>query len=180
MKYLLAAWMRDKPGVLHRVSGLLRRRNFNIESLQVSHSETPGISRMTFVVDGDDRVLDQVMSQLIKLVDVTEVENLSSAPVVSRELALVRVAVTPALRTQVLQLAEIFRAQIVDVSTSSLLLQIVGNQEKIEALLELLYGFEILEMVRTGPVAMKREAPSEALETPAHLRARTQPNGAQP
>ncbi len=180
MKHLLAAWMRDRPGVLHRVSGLLRRRNFNIESLQVSHSETPGISRMTFLLDGDDRVLDQVMSQLIKLVDVTEVENLSNEPVVSRELALVRVAVTPALRTQILQLAEIFRAQVVDVSRSSLLLQIVGNQSKIEALLELLHGFDILEMVRTGPVAMKRTAPSESFETPAHLQAGSRPNGTGP
>lgn len=180
MKYLLAAWMRDRPGVLHRVSGLLRRRNFNIESLQVSHSEQPGISRMTFVVDGDDRVLDQVMSQLIKLVDVTEVENLSSVSVVSRELALVRLAVTPAMRTQVLQLAEIFRAQIVDVSSSSLLLQIVGNEAKIEALIELLNGFEIVEMVRTGPVAMKRISPAESFETPESLRARAQPNGTGP
>lgn len=161
MKHILSAWMRDKPGVLNQVSGLLRRRNFNIDSLQVSHSETPGISRMTFVVDGDDRVLDQVQQQLVKLVDVTRVENLSSEPIVTRELALLRIRVGADRRTQVLQLVEIFRAQVVDVARHSMLLQIVGNQSKIDALTELLHGYEIMEMVRTGPVAIKRTAPAE-------------------
>ena len=87
MKHTLIAWMRDKPGVLNRVSGMLRRRNFNIDSLQVSHSETPGISRMTFVVDGNERMVDQVISQMRKVVDVTRVEDISSKPSVVRELA---------------------------------------------------------------------------------------------
>lgn len=157
MKYVLSAWMRDKPGVLHRVAGLLRRRNFNIDSLQVSHSEMPGISRMTFVVDGDERVVEQVEKQMAKLVDVTRIESLSRTPLVTRELALLRVAVSVQQRTQVLQLIEIFGAQVVDVARNSLLLQIVGNQTKINALLELLQEFKLLEMVRTGPVAIARK-----------------------
>lgn len=161
MKHILAAWMRDRPGVLNRVSGLLRRRNFNIDSLQVSHSEEPGISRMTFVVDGDDRTLDQVQKQLIKLVDVTRVENLSTTDLVARELALIRIGATPAQRQYILQLVEIFRAQVVDVAHSSLLLQIVGTADKIEALIELLEGYRIMEMVRTGPVAIRRSTSAE-------------------
>ena len=164
MKYVLSAWMRDKPGVLHRVCGLLHRRNFNIDSLQVSHSEEPGISRMTFVVDGDERVADQVQKQMAKLVDVTRIESLSHTPLIARELALLRVAVTGQQRTQVLQLAEIFTAQVVDVSRTSMLLQIVGNQTKINALIELLQEFELLEMVRTGPVAIARKGSVNVLE----------------
>ena len=95
MQYTLVAWMRDKPGVLNRVSGMLRRRNFNIDSLQVSHSETPGISRMTFVVDGDERVADQVVKQLRKVVDVTAVEDITERLAILRELALIRVRTTP-------------------------------------------------------------------------------------
>lgn len=164
MKYVLSAWMRDKPGVLHRVCGLLRRRNFNIDSLQVSHSEQPGISRMTFVVDGDEQVAAQVEKQMAKLVDVTRIESLSRTPLIARELALLRVAVTGQQRTQVLQLAEIFSAQVVDVSRTSMLLQIVGNQTKINALVELLQEFELLEMVRTGPVAIARKGNVNVLE----------------
>jgi len=164
MKYVLSAWMRDKPGVLHRVCGLLRRRNFNIDSLQVSHSEQPGISRMTFVVDGDEQVAAQVEKQMAKLVDVTRIESLSRTPLIARELALLRVAVTGQQRTQVLQLAEIFSAQVVDVSRTSMLLQIVGNQTKINALVELLQEFELLEMVRTGPVAIARKGNADVLE----------------
>lgn len=134
MKYVLSAWMRDRPGVLHRVAGLLRRRNFNIDSLQVSQSEVAGISRMTFVVDGDERVVEQVEKQMAKLVDVTRIENLSRTPLVARELAMLRVAVSGQQRTQVLQLVEIFKAQVVDVSSESMLLQMVGNQAKINAL----------------------------------------------
>lgn len=156
MKYTLAAWMRDKPGVLNRVSGMLRRRNFNIDSLQVSHSETPGISRMTFVVDGDDRVLDQVVKQMHKVVDVTRVEDISSQPTILRELALIRVRTTSETRGEIMQFAEIYRAQIVDVSPDSLVVQIVGAEDKVDSLMELLDRFGIEEMVRTGRVALCR------------------------
>lgn len=177
MKYILSAWMRDKPGVLYRVSGLLRRRNFNIDSLQVSQSEEPGISRMTFVVDGDERMLEQVEKQLIKLVDVTRIENLAQESIVTRELALLRVASPAARRTEILQLVEIFRAQVVDVSSTRILLQIVGNPNKIDAFTQLLDGFDILEMVRTGPVAIKRSAADTAAADGAALNGRVPPNG---
>ena len=161
MKYTLVAWMRDKPGVLNRVSGMLRRRNFNIDSLQVSHSEKPGISRMTFVVDGDERVADQVVKQLRKVVDVTEVEDITDRLAILRELALIRVRTTAATRSEILQLAEIYRAQIVDVSSDSLVVQAVGTEDKVDSLMELLQPYGIEEMVRTGRVALCRgEDPS--------------------
>jgi acetolactate synthase I/III small subunit len=156
MKHTLVAWMRDKPGVLHRVSGLLRRRNFNIDSLQVSHSEAPGISRMTFVVDGDNRMSDQVVRQLIKLVDVTRVENITEIPSVVREMALIRVRTSPETRSEIMQLAEIYRAQIVDVAMDSMVIQLVGTEDKVDSAIELLQYFGIEEMVRTGRVALVR------------------------
>lgn len=156
MKYTLVAWMRDKPGVLSRVSGMLRRRNFNIDSLQVSHSETPGISRMTFVVDGDERVADQVVKQMNKVVDVTRVEDISDQPTILRELALIRVRTTGETRREIMQFAEIYRAQIVDISADSLVIQIVGTEDKVDSLIDLLDRFGIEEMVRTGRVALAR------------------------
>lgn len=156
MQYTLVAWMRDRPGVLNRVSGMLRRRNFNIDSLQVSHSETPGISRMTFVVDGDERVADQVVKQLRKVVDVTAVEDISNRAAILRELALVRVRTTATSRGEILQLAEIFRAQIVDVNKDSLVVQAVGTEDKVDSLIEMLRPFGVEEMVRTGRVALCR------------------------
>lgn len=156
MKYTLVAWMRDKPGVLSRVSGMLRRRNFNIDSLQVSHSETPGISRMTFVVDGDERVADQVIKQMNKVVDVTRVEDISEQPTILRELALIRVRTSAETRREIMQFAEIYRAQIVDISADSLVIQIVGAEDKVDSLIDLLDRFGIEEMVRTGRVVLAR------------------------
>jgi acetolactate synthase I/III small subunit len=144
MKHTLVAWMRDKPGVLNRVSGMLRRRNFNIDSLQVSHSETPGISRMTFVVDGDERMVDQVVKQLQKIVDVTRIEEITDKPVVLRELALIRVHTTPETRSEIMQFADVYRAQIVD------------------SVIDLLDNFGIKEMVRTGRVAISRGSSQRA------------------
>src|SRR5512137_1019970 len=107
MKHTVIAWMEDKPGVLNRVAGLFRRRSFNIESLVVGHSETPGISRMTFVVDGDDRVMHQVESQLSKLINVTGVEDVTGIPVVVREMALIKVAAHDGqARTEIMQMAD--------------------------------------------------------------------------
>ena len=136
MKYTLIAWMRDKPGVLSLVAGMMRRRNFNIDSLQVGHSETPGISRMTFVVDGNEHMVDQVIKQLRKLVDVTRVENISEQPIVAREMALIRVSTNAENRSEIVQ--------------------IVGAEDRVDSLIDLLDNFGIIEMVRTGPVAMAR------------------------
>jgi acetolactate synthase I/III small subunit len=162
MKHTLVAWMRDKPGVLNRVSGMLRRRNFNIDSLQVSHSETPGISRMTFVVDGDERMVDQVVKQLQKIVDVTRIEEITDKPVVLRELALIRVHTTPETRSEIMQFADVYRAQIVDVALDSMVIQVVGTEEKVDSVIDLLDNFGIKEMVRTGRVAISRGSSQRA------------------
>ncbi len=163
MKHTLVAWMRDKPGVLNRVSGLLRRRNFNIDSLQVGHSEEPGISRMTFVVDGDERMVDQVIQQLRKSVDVTRVEDLSDHPMVARELALVRVATNADTRSEIVQMVNIYRGEIVDVALDSMVVQIVGSEDRVDSLIALLDHFGIQEMVRTGRVAVVRGAMEKRL-----------------
>ena len=156
MKHTMVAWMEDKPGVLNRVAGLFRRRSFNIESLTVGHSETPGISRMTFVVDADARQLRQVQTQLEKLVNVTEVQNVTDEPTVVRELALVKVGTTQENRAEIMQLVDIYRANIIDVALDSLVIQITGAEERVNSLITLLVNFGIKEIVRTGRVAMVR------------------------
>lgn len=156
MKHTVIAWMEDKPGVLNRVAGLFRRRNFNIESLAVGHSETPGISRMTFVVEGDARQVRQVQTQLDKLINVTAVQDVTSEPTVLRELALVKVNATSSNRAEILQLVDIYRASIVDVAMDSLVIQVTGPEDRVNSLIRLLETFGIKEMVRTGRVAMVR------------------------
>ncbi len=156
MEHTMIAWMEDKPGVLNRVAGLFRRRNFNIESLAVGPSETPGISRMTFVVDGDSRQLRQVQTQLSKLINVTAVQDVTDEPTVIRELALVKVQATSANRAEILQLVDIYRASIIDVAMDSLVIQITGPEERVDSLIDLLETFGIKEMVRTGRVVMVR------------------------
>jgi acetolactate synthase-1/3 small subunit len=156
MKHTMIAWMEDKPGVLNRVAGLFRRRSFNIESLTVGHSEVSGISRMTFVVDADARQLRQVQTQLSKLVNVTAVQDVTDEQTVIRELALVKVKADSSNRAEILQLVDIYRAGIVDVSMDSLVIQITGPEERVNSLIGLLENFGIKEMVRTGRVAMVR------------------------
>jgi acetolactate synthase-1/3 small subunit len=156
MKHTMIAWMEDKPGVLNRVAGLFRRRSFNIESLTVGHSETPGISRMTFVADGDARQMRQVQTQLSKLINVTCVQDVTDEPSVIRELALVKVNATSANRAEILQLVNIYRGSIIDVAMDSLVIQITGPEERVNSLIKLLQNFGIKEMVRTGRVAMVR------------------------
>ena len=159
MRHTLIALMEDKPGVLSRVSSLFRRRNFNIESLTVGHTETKGISRMTVVVDGDDAIVEQVSKQLYKLVHVTKVVDVTSGPAVLRELALVKVHATPNTRGEIMQLVDIFRAKAVDVAADSLTIEITGQEDKIDTLISLLRPFGIKEMARTGRVAMVRGGP---------------------
>lgn len=156
MRHTLIALMEDKPGVLNRVASLFRRRNFNIESLTVGHSETPGISRMTIVTEGDDRTIEQVVKQLYKLINVTKVTDVTAEPTVVRELALIKVHAAPRNRAEILQLVDIFRAQVVDVATDSLTIQITGDEEKVDSLVALLRPYGVMEMARTGRVAMLR------------------------
>lgn len=155
-KHIMIAWMEDKPGVLNRVAGLFSRRNFNIESLVVGNSETAGISRMTFVANGEDRDMRQIETQLDKLINVTRVEDVTYRDPIMRELALIRVQANKENRAEVMQLVSIFRAQVVDVTLESLIIQIVGKESQVDSFIELLTHFGILEMVRTGRVAMVR------------------------
>jgi acetolactate synthase-1/3 small subunit len=155
-KHTLIALMEDKPGVLNRVASLFRRRNFNIESLTVGHSETPGISRMTIVVDAAHAGIEQVEKHLYKLVNITKVSDVSHEPTVIRELALIRVHATAPTRAEIMQLVDIFRAKVVDVAAESLTIEITGPEDKVDSLVQLLRPFGIKEMVRTGRVAMVR------------------------
>jgi acetolactate synthase-1/3 small subunit len=149
-------YVENKPGVLNRVASLFRRRGFNIESLTVGHTENTGISRMTIVTDTDDAGAFRVETNLYKLLNVISVENISSAPSVCRELAMIKVAATAENRTQLMQLAGVFRARVLDVAPASLVIEITGTEDKIDGLLEVLRHYGILEMVRTGRVAMSR------------------------
>ncbi len=155
-KHTMIAWMEDKPGVLNRVAGLFRRRNFNIESLAVGHSETPGISRMTFVAEGTERDMRQIQTQLYKLINVTAVQGVTHLPMIAREMALIKVRATGENRAEVMQMVNIFRASIVDVAMNTLIIQIVGPEHRVDSLIRLLSNFGIEEMVRTGRVAMIR------------------------
>ena len=158
MKHTLAILVENKPGVLTRVAGLFSRRGFNIESLAVGVTENPDTSRMTIVVSGDDHVLEQVEKQLNKLIDVIRVSDIPVDESVNRELALIKVGVDSATRAEVMQIVDIFRAKIVDVGAKSLIIEVTGDESKINAIEQLLRQFGVKEMVRTGKVAMNRGA----------------------
>lgn len=162
MKHTLIALMEDKPGVLNRVSNMFHRRNYNIESLTVGHSETPGISRMTIVLDGEDRVVEQVVRQLSKLINVTQVLNVSDKPTVIRELAMIKVKATSKTRSEIIELVNIFRARVVDVGATLLTVEITGPEDRVNSLLGLLQPFGIEELARTGRVAMVRSGNGNA------------------
>jgi len=151
-----AVYVDNKPGVLNRVASLIRRRGFNIESLTVGHTETQGISRMTIVIDTDDRGGRLVMANLYKVVPVRKVDNITSVPTIARDLALIKVTAAGDARTQVMQLVDVYRARIVDVSPESLVIEATGTEDKIDSLLEVLRPYGIGEMVRTGRVEMAR------------------------
>ncbi|MCM3703687.1 acetolactate synthase small subunit [Paenibacillus macerans] len=156
MKHAISILVNDQPGVLQRVSGLFGRRGFNIESITVGQSEEEGLSRMVIVTQGDDKTLEQIEKQLYKLIDVIKVVNLSSRPMVSRELALIKVKAEPAERPEIMGVVETFRAAVVDIGQSSLMVQVVGDTEKIDAMIELLRPYGIRELSRTGVTAMIR------------------------
>lgn len=155
-RHTLVALMEDKPGVLSHVASLFRRRNYNIESLSVGHSETPGISRMTIVVNASEAVLEQVIKQLYKLVSVTKVTGITDEAAVIRELALIKVHATSANRAEIKQLVDIFRAQVIDVSHESMTVEITGTEDKVDSLIDMLRPLGIKELTRTGRVAMTR------------------------
>ncbi|MFH1650919.1 MAG: acetolactate synthase small subunit [Chloroflexota bacterium] len=155
-KHTIVALVQDKPGVLNRMASLFRRRGFNIDSIAVGHSETLGLSRMTIVVNGSTAIVEQVRKQVDKVIDVVKVVDISGERITSRELALIKVRATSATRSEIIEIADIFRADIVDVAADSLTVEAVGAEDKIDDLLGLLRPFGIREIARTGRIAMVR------------------------
>ncbi len=155
MKHTLSVLVENNPGVLSRISGLFSRRGFNIDSLAVGVTEDKNVSRMTIVVDGDNYTIEQLTKQLNKLIDVIKVTDISKDSVI-RELALIKVNASLSTRNEILQIVYIFRAKVIDISKSTMTIEITGNSQKITALEELLQPFGIKEMVRTGAIGLER------------------------
>jgi len=155
-KHTIVAIVTDKPGVLNRVASLFRRRGFNIDSIVVGHSELPHLSRMTIVVDGANTTVEQVRKQLDKVVDVVRISDITSVNLIARELALIKVKATSSTRSDIIQIVDIFRAGVVDVASDSVTVEVTGDEDKINSLLNLLRSFGIRELARTGRVAMTR------------------------
>ncbi len=156
MKHTLAVLVENRPGVLVRVAGLFSRRGFNIESLTVGHTENPDVSRMTIEVGGDARLIEQVTKQLHKLIDVIKISDISREEYVDRDLVMIKVAAEPSQRVEIMQMAGIFRARVVDLGRKTMTLECTGNEGKINAFEESLRPYGIKELVRTGKVAMLR------------------------
>jgi|FLYL01.1.fsa_nt_gi acetolactate synthase-1/3 small subunit len=156
-KHTITALVEDRPGVLNRIASKWRQRGFNIESLAVGPSEIAGLSRMTFVVDATHDA-DQVVKQIDKLIDIVEIRDISHEAMVARELALIKVRANRLTRSSIIEIVDIFRANIVDVSADSVIVEVTGDEDKIDAIIELFRDFGILEIMRTGRVAMLRGA----------------------
>lgn len=156
MQHIIAALVENKLGVLARIAGLFSGRGFNIESLSVAQTIDPSISRMTIITRGDEQVIEQVIKQLRKLVDVIKVVDLTEEDFVNREMALIKVRAEADSRAEVLRIADIFRGKVVDVSTTTYTLEVTGDEEKLEALINLLKPIGIIETARTGKVAVSR------------------------
>ncbi len=168
----LVAYLEDKPGVLNRVTSLFRRRDFNIESLNVGKTNQPGVSRLTIVMQGDDATARLVEANLYKLVNILRVVNLTGKSIVERELALIKLSSSTKVRKEILQMAEVFRARVVDMGTEAIVLEITGTPSKIDGLIEVLDSFGIIETARTGGLAMTRGAEPPPLDhqfVPAHV-----------
>jgi acetolactate synthase-1/3 small subunit len=168
-KHTISAWVRNRPGVLNRVASLFRRRLFNIESLTVGHSETPGISRMTIGIDGTNVNVEQVVKQLYKLIDVVKITDVSEEPSIMIELALIKAYCLPEKRPEIFALVDTFRGKVVDIGADSIIVETTGTEDKVDALIGLLRPYGIREIVRTGRVAMSRGG--GALEDGRALRA---------
>jgi acetolactate synthase I/III small subunit len=156
-KHIIVALVEDKPGVLARVASLFRRRGFNIQSLAVGHSERPQLSRITLVATGNSLEVEQIRKQLDKLINVIHVTDITDQEIVARELALIKVNATTSTRSEIIQIVDIFRANIVDVSINSLTVEATGDESKLESLLGLLNRFGIKEISRTGKIALTRK-----------------------
>ena len=158
MRHVLSAVVQNVPGVLAHISGMLASRGYNIDSLAVGETEDPKLSRMTFVIMGDDGVLEQVRKQLEKIVTIVKVDDVSSQDFVERDLMLIKVNAPSGRRSEIRELADIFRGRIVDVAAEAVIVEISGQEHKIEAFIDLMRPFGIAETVRTGRIAMVRGA----------------------
>ena len=153
-KHILSALVENKPGVLSRVTGLISRRGFNIESLSVGQTEDESLSRLTAVIEADEVAYEQITKQLHKLVSVHKITDLTDESVVNRELVLIKVAAAPERRNEVIEIATVFRAKIVDVGKNSITIEVTGTESKLRGILNLLRGYGIKELTRTGTIAM--------------------------
>lgn len=162
MRHVLSALVQNQPGVLAHVSGMLASRGFNIDSLAVGETEHPELSRMVFVVRGDDKVLDQVRKQLDKIVTVVRVDDISSENFVERDLMLIKVACPAGKRPEVFQLTESFRGRVTDIQHDNVMMEVSGTEGKVEAFIELMRPYGILELARTGRIALVRGAAKPA------------------
>ena len=169
-KHTLVALVADRPGVLNRMASLFRRRGFNIESIAEGHSELPNMSRMTIVVDGTAAMVEQVRKQLDKIVDVVKVMDITGPNIIARELALFKVKANAITRSEIMQVVDIFRANIVDVSADSVTVEVTGDENKVDSLYNLLRPFGIKEMARTGRVALQRGSSATIAEKPAGVK----------
>lgn len=158
MKHTLSVLVEDEAGVLTRIAGLFARRGFNIESLAVGQAEQSGISRITMVVPGDDGIIEQLTKQLYKLINVIKVLDITESPCVERELMLIKVNATAVMRSEIIEIANIFRARVVDVGDDSLTIEVVGDPGKMVAIVQMLSKYGIREMARTGKIALTRES----------------------
>jgi acetolactate synthase-1/3 small subunit len=161
MRHVLSALVHNQPGVLAGIAGMLASRGFNIDSLAVGETEDPNLSRMTFVVNGDDAELEQVRKQLDKIVSVVKVHDISSEDYVERDLMLLKVEAAPPKRVEISLLVEMFRGRVVDISPDSIMVEISGQERKIEAFIELMRPYGILELARTGRIALVRGQPGQ-------------------
>jgi len=165
-RHVLVVLVLDKPGVLNRVASLMRARNFNIESLAVSHTDQPDISRMTITLVGDDVLVEQAIKQLYRLIDVLKVQDLTDEPKVEHELALVKVRASDSNRGEIVRIVELYRARVVDISETAIVVEATGTEAEVDALVALLRTYGVRELVRTGTVVMARGSASieEALK----------------
>jgi len=156
--HTIVALVENRPGVLNKIASKWRQRGFNIESLTVGHSEIPGLSRMTFTVDGQAHDIEQVTKQLFKVIEVVKISDVTEQETVARELALIKIATTKETRSAVIEVVDIFRAKIVDVAADSVVVEATGTEDKVDAIIAMLTPFGLKELVRTGRVAMTRGA----------------------
>jgi acetolactate synthase-1/3 small subunit len=161
MRHVLSALVQNQPGVLAHISGMLASRGFNIDSLAVGETEKPDLSRITFVVHGDDATLEQVRKQLDKIITVVKVQDISSENFVERDLMLIKIVADAAKRNEIALLVEMFRGRVVDISPDTLMIEISGQEQKIEAFIQLMRPYGILELARTGRIALVRGTPGQ-------------------